>query len=166
MKMTILKNFLILLCLTHSAFAASLDIGWGIPAILSEKIDKSNHKVLLWPIQVSNGTSSKRHPLLDIVAVTNTGKQYNATRLSKGNLGRYAALVSDTTSTKGAIFPAAAMQGFAIFEDIDPKAGSLYFYIGGLMEDVKSRKEIKKYIRITYKKIGQDWKWVDTDTVE
>ena len=56
------------------SIAAALDFGWGTPVLLKQKSSKS---YLAWPIQISNNTDKRLIPYLDLVVVTDTGKQYS-----------------------------------------------------------------------------------------
>jgi hypothetical protein len=153
-------TFLILLGV-DSTWAASLDFGWGTPIEINDKVErKSPKQYLVWPIEISNRTPKRWVPHLDIVAVTDTGKQYAPTPAMKETVS------GDRTSLAGLdhqLFPAVIRKAIAVFEEIDSEAKVIHFYVGGLI-DIPERQ--MKYLRITYKRSPSGWKWEDSGALE
>jgi hypothetical protein len=144
-----------------SSQAASLDFGWGTPLEVTEKIGKKGHKhYLAWPIQITNRTGKRWLPRLDVVAVTDTGKQYAPTPTMRVNLSE------ETASLAGMerhLFPSVTRKGVVVFEKIDLEAKVIHFYVGGLV-DLPERE--MKYLRITYKRSPSGWTWEDSGALE
>lgn len=144
-----------------SSWAASLDFGWGTPIKVKEKIAKKGHyHDLAWPIQISNGTGKRWLPRLDIVAVTDTGKQYAPTPTRKVTLSEEMASLANLESH---LFPSVTRKAVVVFEKIDSAAKVIHFYVGGLV-DVPERE--MKYLRITYKRAPSGWTWEDAGALE
>lgn len=141
--------------------AASLDFGWGTPIEVKEKIAKKGHQhYLAWPIQISNRTGKRWIPRLDIVAVTDTGKQYTPTPTMKILLFEEMASLANIESS---LFPSVTRKAVVVFEKIDSEAKVIHFYVGGLI-DVPERE--MKYLRITYRRSPSGWKWEDSGALE
>ena len=146
------------------SFSQSLDFGWGPPIYRKAQIDEKKG-YLAWPIQISNYTGKKLLPLLDIVAVTDTGRQYapNSKILASMAPGDMLSLSGLHTS----IFPQATRRSMVVFEDFDPKINRIHFYIGGLTQaSGKVGSEHQKYLQITYTRAGGVWKWEKTGVLE
>ncbi|GEM_PF-6475319 len=153
-------TFLIVLGLDSSQ-AASLDFAWGPPLEINEKIEKKGEKpYLVWPIQITNRTGKRWLPRLDIVAVTDTGKQYSPTPTMKVSTSGEAASLA---TLENHLFPSVTRNAVAVFEKVDPEAKVIHFYVGGLV-DIPERK--MKYLRITYKRSPSGWKWEESGALE
>ncbi|TAK00893.1 MAG: hypothetical protein EPO39_15185 [Candidatus Manganitrophaceae bacterium] len=157
-------TFLILFGL-DSTQAASLDFAWGTPMEITGKIEskidrKGDKPYLIWPIQISNRTGKRWLPHLDVVAVTDTGKQYAPTPTLKVSASGEAASLANLESH---LFPSVTRNAVVVFEKIDPEAKVIHFYVGGLI-DIPERK--MKYLRITYKRSPSGWKWEDSGALE
>lgn len=140
--------------------AAALDFGWGTPVLLKEKPSKV---YLAWPIQISNNTDKRLIPYLDIVVVTNTGKQYSplsTLKIPYGDFLNIAALRSN-------LFPSATRRAIAVFENVDPMASVIHLYVGGLVQPTPAAsKEDMAYLRITYKRSSTGWEWEETSVLK
>ena len=149
-----------------SSAAASLDFGWSTPVVLANKEKKNVRETYIaWPIQISNSTKQKLVPALDIVAVTNTGKQYSPIPELKVSHQEGREMLS-LTELKGNIFPSVTRRAMAIFKNIDPKATIVHFYIGGLDGRGRVDREDIKYLRVTYKRLRTGWELESTDVIE
>ena len=144
-----------------SSQAASLDFGWGKPIEITEKGERRGERqYLVWPIQITNRTGRRWLPHLDIVAVTDTGKQYAPTP------GMRVSAPGDIASLAGLgehLFPSVTRKATVVFEKIDPEAKVIHFYVGGLID--KPEREMK-YLRITYRRSASGWKWEDSGALE
>lgn len=141
--------------------ARSLDFGWGTPIELNEKMDKKGQKhYLVWPIEICNRTAKRWLPQLDIVAVTDTGRQYApAPDLKEITSEDRMSLAGMHTQ----LFPSVIRKAIAVFEEIDSKAKVIHFYVGGLV-DIPQRE--MKYLRITYKRSPSGWRWEESGALE
>ena len=158
-----------LMGLSVSSAAASLDFGWGTPVILTQKPSPATTKTYIaWPIQISNNTGYRLIPNLDIVAVTDTGKQYSPVPDMKIKTSNYSEMLT-ISDLKNNIFPMVTRRAVAVFSNIDPKANVIHFYIGGL-KDTGIRKakttEDMQYLQITYKRAKKGWTWDSTNVLE
>jgi hypothetical protein len=147
------------------SMAASVDFGWGTPIEMPEKTKRNEvKKYLAWPVQISNSTGKKLNQQIDIVAVTNTRKQYTPVsnlRVKIRNRGEIVPL----SSMQGGIFPRVIRKTIVIFKEIDPKATAIDFYVGGLSEGAEEGLN-QKYFRITYKRSSSGWRWDGTSVLE
>lgn len=160
MALSFFFTFFILLGV-DSVQAASLDFGWGTPIEITEKIERKGEKqYLVWPIQISNRSGKRWLPRLDIVAVTDTGKQYAPTPTLKVSASGEAASLA---SLENHLFPSVTRHAMVVFERIDPKAKVIHLYVGGLV-DIPDRE--MKYLRITYKRSLSGWEWEDSSALE
>lgn len=150
-----------------SSAAAYLDFGWGTPVLLTHKGKNLQETYVAWPIQISNNTNQRLVPQLDIVAVTDTGKQYSPASGLKVSPQEDSKEITSLADLRNNIFPAVTRRALAIFKDIDPKATVIHFYIGGLENGGNPAKENTKYLRITYKKrLRTGWELDSTDVME
>ena len=162
---TLISIILAFTSVSFSSVAASFDFGWGAPIVFSKKQKSNVHETYMaWPIQISNSTRQRLIPNLDIVAVTNTGRQYSPIPELKADHSEGADMVS-LSELKSNIFPEVTRRAIAIFKGVDPKATVINFYIGGLDEENSGRGE-DKYLRITYKRYKTGWKLDSTNVLE
>lgn len=150
---------------TGSANPLSVDLGWGTPSLVSQKSGKAIRNTLVWPVQLSNNTPHRKSPVLEVVAVTNTGRQYAALPLEKVTV----VSLGEVPGIKGfneGLFPQASLQGFAVFNDFDPNATRISFYLGGLFETFNGNPDSNKFILITYERKGSGWEWIGTKLFE
>jgi hypothetical protein len=145
--------------------AASLDFGWGPPIDLKQE-GNTIKSYLVWPIQISNRTGRRLVPHLDIVAVTNTGRQFSPLSTVKiTGPSSYGVLtrISDLCSN---LFPSAMISGMAVFGNMDPKVNGIDFYVGGLIVSESPVADERTYLRITYKRTRAGWEWEDTGVLK
>lgn len=140
--------------------AATLDFGWGSPFVLHQKEEK---RYLAWPIQVSNSTNKRCFAQVDVVAVTDTGNQYTA--LTGLHIGK-PVNIKNLGVLKNHIFPDVTQRAIAVFEEIDPRAALLHFYVGGVVEVSPRIQEEIKYFRVTYRRTQTGWEWNGSNTLE
>lgn len=158
---------IILIVVSFSTVAASLDFGWGVPIMFPAKSKQSEIKknYMAWPVQISNYSKRRLVPLLDIVAVTDTGKQYSPVR-NKLVRDLESDEMVNISDIEDKIFPDVTRRSIILFSDIDPKANIIHFYVGGLREaDLITTKDIK-YLKITYKRSPAGWKWESINFLE
>ncbi|MBI3610166.1 MAG: hypothetical protein HY204_05635 [Nitrospirae bacterium] len=150
-------------------WAASLDFGWGRPIDLKQKTDV-NKSYLAWPIQITNSTGKRVVPNLDVVAVTNTGKQYAPLSTVKVDAPSPHGDFLSISALHSNIFPSATRSTIAVFENMDPKAGVIHFYVGGLVLPEPSgdppQAGSTTYLRITYKRSQTGWEWEGTSVLK
>jgi hypothetical protein len=150
---------------TASATASSLDFGWGQPVAVKPRPGKSSF--LVWPIQISNRTAKKLVPQLDLVAVTDTGKQYHSQATVK--VSTAASPSGETLSVaalQSTMFPSVTRQAFAVFENVDPHARVIHFYVGGLETPAAANPGQDVYLRVTYTRSKTGWVWSGTSVLE
>jgi hypothetical protein len=150
---------------TGFANPLSVDLGWGTPSVVSQKSGKARRNILVWPVQLSNNTPHRKSPVLEIVAVTNTGRQYSAPPLEKVTV----VSLGEVPGIKGfneGLFPQASLQGFAVFNDFDLNATRISFYVGGLFETSNGNPDSNKFVLITYERKGSGWEWIGTKLFE
>ncbi len=162
-----LFSFSITLVRPATGFASSMsvDLGWGKPSVVSQKSGKAHRNILVWPVQLSNNTPHRISPALEIVAVTNTGRQYSAPPLEKVTV----VSLGEVPGIKGfneGLFPQASLQGFAVFNDFDLNATRISFYVGGLIETSNGNSDSNKFVLITYERKGSGWEWIGTKLFE
>jgi len=155
----------ILAGISVSSAAAALDFGWGTPVLLANKGKSVRESYVAWPIQISNNTRHRLTPQIDIVVVTDTGKQYSPVSgvQVKNQDSREMVSLADI---KGNIFPSVTRRALAVFKDIDPKATVIHFYIGGLEDGENRVREKSSYLKVTYKRLHKGWKLEGTDVME
>lgn len=167
-RLSLIHILLLILSTVFSApsvsAAAPLDFGWGTPFSVSEKTTAKDHKdYLAWPIHISNRTGKRSPVLLDVVAVTDTGRQYApVSTLRIQPPVEY----QNITALQNMIFPMVTLRAVALFEDVDPKAGVIHFYIGGLLDSKIGEKEKMNYLRITYVRHTNGWVWDGSHVLE
>lgn len=165
--MLLLSVPLFLIIFSVSTAAASLDFGWGAPIIFPAKNKQGeiNKNYMAWPIQISNYSKHRLVPFLDIVAVTNTGKQYSPVR-KKLVRDHESEEMLNISEIEDKIFPDVTRRSIILFSDIDPKASIIHFYVGGLKEtEIVTTKDVK-YLKITYKRSPDGWKWDGVNFLE
>ena len=142
--------------------AAALDFGWGAPIHIRQTSKGKNEQInLAWLIQVSNNTNQRLVPRLDIVAVTDTGRQYTPASSPGVNIPVPHEEVGNITGLASGVFPNATRRAVAVFQDIDPKASMIHFYVGGLVRPNSGSTRQVTYLRITYKRVLSGWKWTE-----
>jgi len=146
---------------TTPVFASSLDFGWGPPV---EVRSRSQTRYLVWPIQISNPGPGKLTPTLEIVAVTDTGKQYAAQQAATVSVPVSAGQVVSMAALQTAIFPSATRRAAVVFEQFDPHARVVHLYVGGLTQAALSRSS--PYLHVTYVRSGSGWTWKGTSVLE
>ena len=142
------------------SLAADLDFGWGSPIQLSEKPNSDQDQTYLaWPIQVRNSTQKRLAPHLEIVAVTDTGRQYtpNSRTTVRGPIR--SVQVVNFSDFKSGIFPSVTRQTVVLFENVDPMASTIDFYVGGLVGTHPTGEKKRTYLRITYRRVLSGWIW-------
>lgn len=145
---------------------ASLDFGWGPPLQVTQGKLKAEKIYLAWPIQISNHTPKRWGPDLDIVAVTDTGFQYKPVPELKVSARHSGQGPEPLTALQSTLFPPATRRAVAVFEDVDPKASIIYFYVGGLVQDASGNSDNGVYLRITYKHTLSGWNWEGMSLLE
>ena len=158
-----LSAILFLVTFQGSAVAAALDFGWGQPVVVKKKaLRKDGGSYLAWPIQIGNNTHQRIVPHLDIVAVTDTRKQYHsdpAERVWVRDLDKEVLTVSNLEKD---IFPMATRKAVVVFDNVDPKASEIHFYVGGLVASASPEIEEMTYMKITYRRVHSGWEWKET----
>jgi len=142
------------------ASVSSLDFGWGSPILINRPGQK---QLLAWPIQITNPTKRPWFAKLDVVAVTNTGKQYNA--ISDANVAHFDG-ISPLSVLKSHIFPAVTRQTIALFEGVDPGATVIHFYVGGIVNASQKEGKEPQYFRVTYQRTADAWLWKGSNILE
>jgi hypothetical protein len=154
-----------------AAQANGLDFGWGKP-VPSHAKGKKAAPYLLWPIQVMNNSDGVLTPSVSVVAVTNTGRQYVPLP--------YAAVAPDgpyeqlytLDGLRTELFPQATRRAVAVFERVDPDAREIRFYVSGLVRPGPRRTSATassgggSYVMVTFERVKDEWKWVNTEFLE
>ena len=63
------------------------------------------------------------------------------------------------------IFPLATRKAVAVFENVDPKANEIHFYVGGLVASASPDVEEMTYMKITYSRALSGWEWKETSFI-
>ena len=140
-----------------SLAASPLDFGWGSPILVEKKSKRDKTMVLAWPIQVRNNTARLLSPQLEIIAVTDTGRQYSPDPAIRVRHSHHSQPMIAITELRDGIFPSVTQNTVVVFQEIDPKTSRIDFYVGGLVDlDLVGE---KRYLKITYKRILSGWEW-------
>lgn len=140
--------------------ASPFDFGWSSPIVVEKKSKGRLTTYLAWPIQLRNNTVRLLSPQLEIVAVTDTGRQYNPDPAIHVHRPPHRYPLVAMTDMGDGIFPSVTQNTVAVFQQIDPKASRIDFYVGGLVDlDLVGE---KRYLKITYKRILSGWEWEGT----
>ncbi len=148
--------------ITVNAHAYSLDFGWGPLYQREEQTLSTSEKGidLIWYYKIANNNTSRLCTQFEIVLVTDIGHQYED-HFSQRAISKKL-LKIDTL--QGNIYPGVTKQGVAYFESVDKDAKWFYLFVSGLVLPLKDRCERSQDIlRILYKRIGNKWKFVQTD---
>ena len=151
----------LLLAAATPAFSAALDFGWGPP--IEVKVHPKD-RYLVWPIQISNSGPVRMTPSLEIVAVTDTGKQYIPEETAEVHMPAATEEIISVAALQAHIFPSATRRAAVVFERFDPRAKVVHFYVGGLTQGPTSRSS--PYLHVTYKRSGAGWTWQSTSVLE
>ena len=146
---------------TIPVFGSSLDFGWGQPV---EVKTRPQTRYLVWPIQISNPGPGRLTPNLEIVAVTDTGKQYHPTETAKVSFPAGGGDVASVAALQTHIFPSVTRRAAVVFERFDPRANVVHFYVGGLTQAGSNRSS--PYLHVTYTRSGAGWTWRGTSVLE
>ncbi len=153
-------GLILVMPLTSLAAISSLDFGWGSPILIKQSGQK---QMLAWPIQISNPTKKPWFAKLDVVAVTDTGKQYST--ISNPDIEDIDG-ISPLSVLKSHIFPSVTRRTIALFEEVDPKATLIHFYVGGIVDPSQKEQGETRYFRITYQRTVEGWKWNGSNILE
>lgn len=146
---------------TTPVCASSLDFGWGPPV---EVKLRPQTRYLVWPIQISNPGPRRITPNLEIVAVTDTGKQYFPAEAAKVSMPAGGGEVVSVAALQTNIFPSAIRRAAVVFDQFDPRARVVHLYVGGLTPTASNRSS--PYLHVTYTRAGAGWIWQSTSVLE
>ena len=161
----LLSATLFLVSFQGPAFATALDFGWGEPVLVHNAQKKDGGNFLAWPIQIDNNTGQRLVPHLDIVAVTDTRKQYHSDPSQRAWARVLDKEVMSVSNLEKDFFPMASRKAVAVFENVDPKARMIHFYVGGLVKSASPEVEKMTYLRITYSRVLSRWEWQETSFI-
>ena len=162
----LLSVILFLVTFQGSAVAAALDFGWGQPVVVKKKAKREEGgSYLAWPIQIGNNTHQRLVPHLDIVAVTDTRKQYHSNPVERVWVRDLDMEVQSVSNLERDIFPMATRKAVVVFENVDPEAREIHFYVGGLVASASPEIEEMTYMKITYSRVHSGWEWKETSFI-
>lgn len=148
------------------ADSGALDFGWSRPVLPHVK-GKSAEPYLLWPIQIVNSSDRVLTPSINVVAVTNTGRQYMPLP--------YAAVAPDgpyeevytLDGLRTEMFPNVTRRAVAVFEKVDPNAREIRFYVSGLIRPgAHATGRSGQYVLVTFERRDKEWAWVSTEFMQ
>jgi len=150
------------------AGAQWLDFGWSRPVAAAEvKPSIGAGDYLIWPIQITNNSPRVLSPSISVVAVTNTGRQYTPLPFVAVAAERPRDEVFTLEQLKSEMFPAVRRRAAVVFEDVDPDARQIRFYVRGLVRPGPQRvANGGAYVMVTFERMDGSWVWVNTDFLE
>lgn len=147
------------------SFASTLDFGWASPFVMTQR-SKNGNINMAWPIQIINDTRRRLIPSLEIVAVMDNGRQYYPTPQIRAKGGGSSEECVSLSSLQTALFPSVSQRAIVVFEDLDPKASMVDFYVGGLETGGPMDLKEKVYLKITYRRSSSGWELEGISSLE